>query len=582
MFEVKSMTIPFTTTSARRRLTASVATLAAGITLAGSTATVPVASAVGPAPFKADLIDLADEIEMSGHVEASGPVARRTDLPSTRLRFDGVDPMPSVNKRGQQSLLVKFVSSADGVVRAAAAGDEDLGKTKTHVDVVKIDRDENLDTKLAQYRARADVLYAEPNYSAFATVLTPPDDPSYNSQWALTKTQAVGGWSLFPGSYGFGGSATIGIIDSGVDLAHPDLVSQLDAADAANCVDADESGVCTAGAALDDTGHGTHTTGIAAAAANNGFGVAGTAFSSRVIPVKVLSALGGSYAAVTNGILWAAQHGARVISLSLGGYFYSKTLCDAVEIATESYRALVVASAGNESSSEALFPAGCPGAVGVAATNASDRAASWSNFGSSVVVSAPGVSIYSTFPPSSFATLSGTSMAAPAVAGLAALLFGQDPSRTPDDVKVILARSADKVGEVRYSTDRFALCAGCTRHPRYGYGRINVRRALGGPDFTLSVLPASRKVRRGATASYTLRVDGSGGFAAAVALTVSRLPRGSRASFGPNPATRVSTLRIRLPNGARLGTYPLAVSATGDGLTRSANLSLRVARYSGH
>jgi thermitase len=477
--------------------------------------------------------------------------------------------------KGGQSMLVKFVSSADGAVRAAAAGDEHVGKTKTRVDVVKIDENESLEAKLAQYRSRADVVYAEPNYTAYATVLE-PDDPAYSSQWALTKTQAVGGWSLFPGSYGIGGGATIGILDSGVDLAHPDLAPQLDTANAANCVN--ESETCAAGSALDDAGHGTHAAGIAAAATNNGFGVAGTAFSSRVLPVKVLDGWGGSYAMVTSGILWAAQHGARVISLSLGGLFYSKTLCDAVTIATESYHALVVAAAGNEGSKYPIYPAGCPGAIGVAATNASDRAPSWSNWGSSVFVSAPGVSIYSTYPPSSFATLSGTSMATPAVSGLAALLFGQDPSRTPDDVKRILARSADKVGDVRYAADPFGLCRDCMRHPRYGYGRINVRRALGGPDFSLSVSRASRTVRRGASTTHTLTVAGASGFAYAVVPTVTGLPRGSRVSFSPYPVTQSSILRIQLPKATRRGIYSLSVSATGDGLTRSVNLSLRVTR----
>ena len=500
------------------------------------------------------------------------------------------EPSQVTTEGGSHSLLVKFASSPDGAVHVAAAGDVVLGKTKTRVDVVRIAGDESLDAKLAQYRARADVIYAEPNYIASATVLEAPDDPSYNSQWALRKTQAIGGWSLFPGSYGIGSGATIGILDTGVDLAHPDLAPQLDTANAANCVDADksgtsdesgawdESGTCVAGSALDDAGHGTHTTGIAAAATNNGFGVAGTAFSSHVIPVKVLGGFGGSYAAVTNGISWAAQHGARVISLSLGGYFYSKTLCDAVTTATESYHALVVAAVGNERSPDPLYPAGCPGAIGVAATNASDRAASWSNFGSSVFVSAPGVSIYSTYPPSSFATLSGTSMATPAVAGLAALLFGQDPSRTPGDVKAILARSADKVGGVRYAPDPSAFCAGCTRHPRYGYGRINVRRALGGPDLTLNAFPASRTVKRGTAASYALTVAGSGGFAAGVTSTTSGLPVGSRTSFSPSLMTQASTLRIRVPKRARPGTYPFAVSARGDGLTRSVNLLLRVTR----
>jgi thermitase len=512
----------------------------------------------------------------SGHGEVTGFKAAKPEAATTPLGFDSVDPLLRASRGDSHGLLVKFVSSADGISRVAALGDQDLGRTKTRVDVVKIGEEESLDAKLAEYRSRADVVYAEPNYIASATVLTAPDDPSYNSQWALTKTQAIGGWSLFPGSYGIGGSATIGIVDTGVDLAHPDLASQLDAAFAANCVN--ESGTCETGSALDDQGHGTHTTGIAAAATNNGFGVAGTAFSSRVMPVKVLDAGGGgSYAAVTNGILWAAQHGARVISLSLGGYGYSETLCDAVAIATKNYHALVIAAAGNESSSTPVYPAGCPGAISVAATNAGDRAASWSNFGPRVFVSAPGVSIYSTYPPSSFATLSGTSMATPAVAGVAGLLFGQHPSRTPNDVKAILARSADKVGEVRYGADPFALCPGCSHHPRYGYGRINVRRALGGPDFTLSAFPARRTVKRGTGTSYTLTVAGSG-FAAAVAATASGLPRGSRWSFSPNPAKQVSTLRIRVPKKTRCGTYPFAVSATGDGLTRSVNLSFKVTR----
>jgi thermitase len=521
-------------------------------------------------------VSLATTAQASGHVEVAGPEALKTDVATMRLGFGTVDPAPEATDGRRHGLLVKFASSAYGAVRVAAAGDDHVGKTTTRVDVIKIDGGESLDAKLAQYRKRADVVYAEPNYLASTTVLIAPDDPSYSSQWALTKTQAVAGWSIFPSSYGIGGGATIGIVDTGVDLEHPDLASQLDAPSAANCVN--ESELCVAGSALDDMGHGTHTTGIAAAATNNGFGVAGTAFSSRVIPVKVLSADGfGSYAAVTDGILWAAQHGARVISLSLGGYFYSGTLCDAVRIVTERYHALVVASAGN-GSSNLVYPAACPGAIAVAATNAGDRAAPWSNFGPGVFVSAPGVSIYSTYPPSSFATLSGTSMATPAVAGLVALLFGQDPSRAPDDVKLILARSADKVGAVRYGARPSAFCLHCTHHPRYGYGRINVRRALGGPDFTLSAFPASRTVKRGASTSYTLRVAGKSGFAAAVAPTVSGLPRGSRTSCNPNPVTHMSILRIRVPKGARNGTYPLAVSATGDGLTRSVNLSLRVTR----
>src|SRR5439155_8765226 len=117
-----------------------------------------------------------------------------------------------------------------------------------------------------------------------------------------------------------------------------------------------------------------------------------------------------------------------------------------------------------------------PGAVGVAATDTADGKASFSNFGSpDVFVSAPGVSIYSTYTGDGYATLSGTSMAAPLVSGLAALLFGQTPSRTVADVKTLLATSSDKVSGA-YGSDPYGTCGGCTWHQSFGYGRIDVAR----------------------------------------------------------------------------------------------------------
>jgi thermitase len=509
-------------------------------------------------------------------VLAIAPAANGRDAAKRDLGLGGI-PHPAV-KHAWRGLLVKFAPSVDGAARVAAAGDEDLGKTKTRVHVVRIGDGESLEAKLVEYRSRGDVVYAEPNYIASATSLARPDDPAYDAQWSLAKGQAIGGWSLFPGSYDIGGGAKLAIVDTGVDLTHPDLVGQLDIGDAADCVT--ESNACTPGSALDEQGHGTHTTGIAAATANNGVGVAGVAFASSVMPVKVLDANGsGTYASVANGIVWAAQHGARVISLSLGGYDYSDTLCDAVATATNTYHALVVGAAGNEGVSDKLYPAACPGAIGVAATNAKDRAASWSNFGApDVFVSAPGVAIFSTYLEGSYETLSGTSMATPFVSGLAALLFGQDQSRSPADVKEILARSADKVGSVRYGTDPYGACSDCTFHPRYGYGRINVDRALGGPDFTLGVSPKRRVVKAGGRTSYTVSAAGSNGFAGVVDFAVVGLPAGSSWSFSPRQATQASTLRVRVPVGARRGNYRLGVIAAGEGLTRSVNVSLKVTR----
>src|SRR5581483_6718518 len=386
-------------------------------------------------------------------------------------------PKPPKPDRDSTTILVKFAPQADAAHAVSAAGDEVVGRTETRVEIVKVKAGASLDAKLAEYNARPDVEFAEPNYIAYTSVVGTPNDPSYGQQWALSKIQAPQGWSIYPGSYGVAGGAKVAVVDTGVQSTHPDLQGQVDTADGGNCVNG--SSTCAADPALDDNGHGTHVAGIVAAATNNGAGVAGTAYSSQVIPVKVLGSNGsGTYAAITNGILWAADHGARVISMSLGWSSYSQTLCNAITQVL-GRGVLVVAAAGNNGSTAASYPAACPGTVGVAATDQNDGRPSWTDSGvPDVFVSAPGVSIYSTYPTNSYATLSGTSMATPFVSGLAALLFGQAPSRTPTDVKQILATTSDKVGGVPYgSTDPYNTC-GCSFNDGYGYGRINVYRAL--------------------------------------------------------------------------------------------------------
>ena len=211
-----------------------------------------------------------------------------------------------------------------------------------------------------------------------------------------------------------------------------------------------------------------------------------------------------------------------------------------------------------------------------------DKTASWSNFGRrDVFVSAPGVKIYSTYPGNSYATLSGTSMATPFVAGLAAHLFGQDPRRTPADVKRIIASSADKVGGVRYGADRYGACATCTYHPKYGYGRINVARAVGGPNFTVTATPARQTIKRGRTTSFTLKVAGSNGFDGAVTLTPSGLPRGSSWALSQASATRASSLRIRVPRGTTPGLKPFAITASADGPLPPAARPIRIVTPAG-
>lgn len=485
------------------------------------------------------------------------------------------------------TILVKFADQNQGAQDVRGEGDEVAGKTAGHALIVRLRGGANPAARLAAYRGRAGVVFAEPNYLARAT-LAAPNDSSYGLQWAFPKIQALSGWALDPGSYTGSGGVPIAVVDTGVDSAHPDLSGRVDTASGANCVNSSDT--CLAGSAMDDYGHGTHVAGIAGAATNNGVGVAGTAFSSPIIPVKVLNASGsGSYAAISNGILWAAQHGARVISLSLGGYGYSQTLCDAVTTAETTYQALVVAAAGNDGVAQTFYPAACPGVVGVAATDSSDGSPTWSNYGApDVFVSAPGANVYSTCAAStslcnysSYAYLSGTSMATPFVSGLAALLFGQVPGRTVNDVKSVLRTTADHVGGVSYGSDPYGTCGGCW-HDWYGYGRINLARALGAatpPPPPSSVTLASislnpTSVTAGSSSQGTVTLSAAaptGG--AGVALSSSNtavatvpatvvVPAGqTSAGFG------VSTLSVA-------SATPVTISGSYGGSTQSATLTV--------
>jgi subtilisin family serine protease len=381
------------------------------------------------------------------------------------------------------TILVKFTSPAGASAKVEALGDDPAGLTVGGVQVVDPQPGESVSKALARYRARPDVLYAEPNSVLHLFGLSPPSDPSYGSQWALSAISALGGWSLFPGTFTPSPSMPIGIVDTGVDATHPDLpnVSGL----SATCL----NGSCSQGIPTDDQGHGTHVSGIAAAATDNGLGISGLSFASPLVVVRVFSAdpaQGADLSDVANGIAWAAAHGAKAINLSLGatGIPYPITLCNAVELAITSYGSTVVAAAGNGNPpgtpvSTPTYPAACPGAIGVAATDSSDLPASFSNYGSpDVFVSAPGVGVLSTAPGNGYVLKDGTSMASPYVTGLIGLIRSMHPDASVAQVRQILALSSDKVGANAYGSDPYGTCVGCTWEQHYGYGRINAQQAL--------------------------------------------------------------------------------------------------------
>ncbi len=312
------------------------------------------------------------------------------------------------------------------------------------------------ETAASCYGGDPSVDYAELDYLASGDAT--PNDPYYASQqYGPQKVQAPAAWDITTGDT----NVLAAVLDSGADFAHPDLAGKLVLGwDYVNN-DSDPS---------DDHGHGTHVAGILGAATNNQQGVAGIAWQVRVLAVKVLDKNNkGSYSNIAKGILYAADQGARVINLSLGGTSASSTLLDAVEYGWGK-GALLVAAAGNGATSAPYYPAAYAHVVAVAATDAADGRWSLSNYGDWVALAAPGDTVYSTnwkSGVSGYLARSGTSQAAPHVSGVAALLLAQNGGRTNAELRTLLESTADDLG-----------AAG--RDVYFGYGRVNAARALGG------------------------------------------------------------------------------------------------------
>ncbi len=278
------------------------------------------------------------------------------------------------------------------------------------ISVVKLRPGINLFDAIKEYRGNKDVVWAEPNYIASIEQL--PNDPNYSLQWGLTSVNAESAWLLTKGS----AEVVIAIVDTGVDLNHPELVGKT--VPGYDFVNRDA-------VPNDDNGHGTHCAGIAAASTDNGVGIAGVSWSSQIMPVKVLDSKGnGSYSNIANGILFASKNGAKVISVSAGGLSASSTLQSAVNAAWAS-GSVVICAAGNNGNTTPFYPAFYSNAIAVGAIDNFDQKTWYTNFGSWVDVAAPGDNVFSTLPNGSFGYKYGTSMAAPFVAGQAALIFSK-------------------------------------------------------------------------------------------------------------------------------------------------------------
>lgn len=281
------------------------------------------------------------------------------------------------------------------------------------------------------------VEYAELNY--IVSTVNTPNDPYFTGgfQWNLAKVQASNAWDLTTGS----ASVSVAVLDTGVDLSHPDLQGKVVAS-----VNFTDSATVS-----DVNGHGTHVAGIVGATTNNGQGVAGLGYNTTVMNVKVMGDNGsGSSGSIAQGVVWAADNGARVINISAGATFQMTTLESAINYA-QGRGVVVVAAAGNNGSSAPFYPAFYSDVIAVASTDMFDNLAPSSDYGDWVDVAAPGGNIYSTLPNNRYASLSGTSMASPHVAGLAGLVFSRVADTNGngflnDEVRACIQGNADSIG----------------------------------------------------------------------------------------------------------------------------------------
>ncbi len=378
---------------------------------------------------------------------------------------------------------------------------------------------------LGELRADPSVLVAEPNYRVYladegTTTGVAVNDPKTTGQYSLDRMRVRDAWSRTKG-----GSNLVAVLDTGVQSNHPDLVGRV--AKGRDFVNDDTN-------AADDNGHGTWVAGIIAANTNDGFGIAGISWTDRILPVKIMNSQGtGNTADLLAAIRWSADKGADVINMSVGGFPYSQQLQDAVNYA-HGKGAVLVGAAGNNRREENFYPASFDNVISVSATQPQDEFSNWSSYGPKVDVSAPGSSVLTTncaackpnehdmSGDNRYTYISGTSFATPNVAGVVALIRAKYPSYTPYEVAQRLFTTVDDLGSPGWDK-------------RYGRGRVNAHRAVGGWEPAASV-PAGDPM------------EGNN----VVTSNAPELPLGSTARPSIYPAGDVDVFSVDVPRGGRL------------------------------
>jgi subtilisin family serine protease len=315
---------------------------------------------------------------------------------------------------------------------------------------VEVPCKETVSSAMNKIDDRKDVEYVEPDYKL--KLKSVPNDPLYVNQWFHKVIKTEDAWNTTKGS----SNVIVAVIDDGIDPEQPDLKDQMiDPYD----MYYDTNEFISVGE------HGTHVSGIIAAAADNNEGGSGVAPGVKIMPINVFGDDDSAYTSdIINAIYYAIDNGAKIINMSLGDYENSIALNEAIQ---DAYKAglVIVAAAGNDHKSEKVYPASYSNVVSVASTDDLDHISSYSNYGDSVDIAAPGEDILSTLPDDKFGYMSGTSMATPVVSGVAALIWSEHPDFTNVQVVNYLMQSTDDLGS--YGKDSI-----------FGWGRVNAAKAL--------------------------------------------------------------------------------------------------------
>ncbi|MEA2179606.1 MAG: hypothetical protein QOG77_2903 [Solirubrobacteraceae bacterium] len=433
-----------------------------------------------------------------------------------------------------EQIIVRVKAGVDAAERADIREDSDTELERAmrlaNTELVNVTEGSREDA-LAELRSDPDVLWAAPNGTAHALT----NDAWFSNQWALfndglsgrrvdADVDAEQAWTITRGA-----GITVGVVDSGVQSTHPDLAGRLNLVDAKDFVDG--------GAPDDGDGHGTHVSGIIGANRGNAIGISGIAPEATLLPVRALDDNGdGSWDHVLDAFDWAADHGAQVVNASIGGPYHSTLQTAFDQIYAAHPTTTFVIAAGNDSLNNDLSPVrslpcvtSAANVLCVGATTNTDARATFSNYGTTTVdLFAPGNAIISTFPTGAYANLSGTSMAAPYVAGAAALVAEE-----------LGLRGAALAQRLKATVDPVAGLAGLA----VTGGRLNAARAVGatvdaptqphidsvqGGAGTATIVMRSRESDIATYAVYS-SVDGYLGTTTSPTISIGGLPAGTRA-----------------------------------------------------